>query len=101
MNPRSGPQRTKEGRRQRVRLERRERGHRQYHLLTMLRAQIDDLTIEQDIDHGFQAYPKGFVANVQPGDVPPGGKGLAEYLAKHLVSPPISVHRIEWRGGTT
>ena len=73
----------------------------QYHLLTMLRAQVDDPTIEQDIDHGFTAYPKGFVANVQPGDVPPGGKGLAAYLAKYLVSPPISIHRIERYDGQT
>ena len=73
----------------------------QYHLLTMLRAQVDDPTLEQDIDHGFTAYPKGFVANVQPGDVPPGGKGLADYLAKYLVSPPISVHRIERYDGQT
>ena len=73
----------------------------QYHLLTMLREQIDDPTIEPDIDRGFQAYPKGFVANVQPGDVPPGGRGLAEYLAKYLVSPPISVQRIERYDGQT
>ena len=69
----------------------------QYHLLTMLREQIDDPHIEPDIDHGFTHYPKGFVANVQHGDVPPGGKGLAEYL----VSPPISVHRIERYDGHT
>ena len=47
----------------------------QYHLLTMLREQIDDPHIEPEIDHGFTHYPKGFVANVQPGDVPPGGTG--------------------------
>ena len=73
----------------------------QYHLLTMLREQIDDPHIEPDLDHGFTHYPKGFVANVQPGDVPPGGKGLADYLAKYLVSPPISVHRIERYDGHT
>ena len=68
-----------------------------YHLLTMLREQIDNPHIEPDIDHGFAHYPKGFVANVHPGDVPLGGKGLAEYL----VSPPISVHRIERDDGHT
>jgi hypothetical protein len=35
------------------------------------------------------------VAHLQPGDVPPGGKGLAEYLAQYVVSPPISVRRLE------
>ena len=35
------------------------------------------------------------MAHLQPGDVPPGGKGLAEYLAKYVVSPPISVRRLE------
>jgi hypothetical protein len=41
------------------------------------------------------AHPNGFVAHVQKGDVPKGGKGLAKYLAKYVVSPPISVRRIE------
>ncbi|OVE81523.1 hypothetical protein BVY04_03020 [bacterium M21] len=37
---------------------------------------------------------KGFVINIQKGDVPPGGKGLAKYLAKYLISPPIALRRI-------
>jgi len=71
----------------------------QYHLLNMLRREVDDPRIEQDIDHCWKVYTKGFVANIQPGEVPPGGKGLAEYLAKYLVSPPISVRRIEQYDG--
>ena len=67
----------------------------QYHLLDLLRQEIDDPRIQQDIDRGWKNYPKGFVAHLQPGDVPPGGKGLAEYLAKYVVSPPISVRRME------
>jgi hypothetical protein len=67
----------------------------QYHLLQMLREHVDDPRVEQDIDRGWKNYPNGFVAYLQPGDVPPGGKGLAEYLAKYVVSPPISVRRLE------
>jgi hypothetical protein len=67
----------------------------QYHLLQMLREHVDDPRVQQDIDRGWKNYANGFVAYLQPGDVPPGGKGLAEYLAKYVVSPPISVRRLE------
>jgi len=67
----------------------------QYHLLNMLREQVADPAIEKDIDRAWKDYPKGFVAFLQPGEVPPGGQGLAQYLAKYVVSPPISVKRIE------
>lgn len=67
----------------------------QYHLLNMLRETLTDPAIKTDIDHCWETYPKGLVAHVRKGDVPPGGKGLAKYLAKYLVSPPISVRRIE------
>ena len=67
----------------------------QYHLLDLLRQEVHDPAVQKDIDRGWKNYPKGFVAHLQPGDVPPGGKGLAEYLAKYVVSPPISVRRIE------
>lgn len=71
----------------------------QYYLLSMLRENISDPAVEKDIDHAWKAYPKGFVAYVQEGEVPAGGKGLARYLAKYLVSPPISVRRIELYDG--
>jgi hypothetical protein len=67
----------------------------QYYLLGLLRQHVDDARVGQDIDRGWKNYPRGFVAYLQPGDVPPGGKGLAEYLAKYVVSPPISVRRLE------
>jgi len=67
----------------------------QYHLLTMLRQNVCDPAVEEDIHRAWRDYPKGFVAFLRPGDVPPGGKGLAGYLAKYVVSPPISVRRIE------
>lgn len=73
----------------------------QFHLLKMLRENISDPAIEKDIDRAWKDYPKGFVAFLQPGEVPPSGKGLAKYLAKYVVSPPISVRRIESYNGTS
>jgi len=67
----------------------------QYHLLKMLRENVSDPNMEKDIDWAWENYPKGFVAFLQEGEVPPGGQGLAQYLAKYVVSPPISVRRIE------
>ena len=55
----------------------------------------------KDTDRAWRDYPKGFVAFLQPGDVPHGGKGLARYLAKYVVSPPISLRRIESYDGQT
>jgi hypothetical protein len=73
----------------------------QYHLLSMLRQNVPDPDVRKDIDQAWRKYPKGFVAHLQPGDVPPGGQGLAQYLAKYVVSPPISVRRIEQYDGKT
>jgi hypothetical protein len=73
----------------------------QYHLLTMLREKGVAPAIEKDIDQAWKEYPNGFVAFLQPGEVPPGGQGLAQYLAKYVVSPPISVRRIERYDGKT
>ena len=71
----------------------------QYHLLDLLRQEVHDPRVQADIERGWKNYPKGFVAYLQPGDVPPGGKGLAKYLAKYVVSPPISVRRLEEYNG--
>lgn len=68
----------------------------QYHLLNFLKDHLPQTpAAKRLIDKGWKEYPKGFVANVQKGEVPHGGKGLAKYLAKYVVSPPISVRRIE------
>jgi len=71
----------------------------QYHLLNLLRHHVTDPSVAHDIDRGWRSYPKGFVAYLQPGNVPPGGQGLAQYLAKYVVSPPISLRRIEQYDG--
>ena len=73
----------------------------QYHLLNMLRKNVSDPAVEKDIDRAWNDYSKGFVAYLQPGKVPPGGQGLAKYLAKYVVAPPISVRRIEAYDGKT
>ena len=73
----------------------------QYHLLSMLREHVSVPAVEIDIDRAWRSYPKGFVAYFEKGKVPPGGKGLAKYLAKYVVSPPISLKRIEHYDGKT
>jgi hypothetical protein len=40
-------------------------------------------------------YREGFVTNVQKGDVPSRYQSLATYLAKYVVSPPISLRCID------
>ena len=68
----------------------------QFHLMGFLKKQLPDTSeVKRDIDRGWKDFPKGFVAHVQRGEVPAGGKGIAKYLAKYVVSPPISVRRIE------
>jgi hypothetical protein len=71
----------------------------QYYLLTLLREEVPDRAVERAVDNAWRQYPKGFVAFVEKGEVPPGGQGLARYLAKYVVSPPISVRRIEGYDG--
>ena len=39
-------------------------------------------------------YAQGLVAPLEEGKVPAGGEDLAYYLAKYVVSPPISLRRI-------
>ena len=67
----------------------------EWYLLEMLRKEMDTEEIEKVVDDCYKKYPKGFVAHVQRGDVPGRYKSLATYLAKYVVSPPISVRRIE------
>ena len=73
----------------------------QFHLLTMIKDQLHSQAINSLIDQAWKNYPSGFVAFVEKGDTPPNRRGLARYLAKYVVSPPISVHRIERYDGHT
>ena len=67
----------------------------QWHLLTMLRQRLQTEAINQLVDACFRKYPNGLVTNVQKGQVPAGYQSLARYVAKYVVSPPISVRRID------
>jgi len=67
----------------------------QWYLLKMLRREVGTEEVKRLIDYCYKKYPRGFVANVQKGDVPNRYKTLAKYLAKYVVSPPISVRRID------
>jgi hypothetical protein len=67
----------------------------QYHLLKMLRENIRSKEMDDEIDRCYKDYPNGFVAYIEKGEVPEGGRGLAYYLAKYVVSPPISLKRIK------
>lgn len=67
----------------------------QWYLLEMLMEEIETEEIEHLVDNCYKKYPKGFVANVQKGDVPSRYVSLAKYLAKYVVSPPISLKRID------
>jgi hypothetical protein len=69
----------------------------QWHLLTMVQQTVKThkIKIKQLIDTCYTRYREGFVTNVQKGDVPSQYQSLARYLAKYVVSPPISLRRID------
>ena len=67
----------------------------QWHLLTMLRQTLPTKAIEQLVDVCFRKYPDGLVTNVQKGQVPAQSQSVARYVAKYVVSPPISIRRID------
>ncbi len=66
----------------------------QYHLCTMVKHRVGTRVIRDKIDALWRKYPRGLVASLEEGKVPAGGEGLASYLAKYVVSPPISLRRI-------
>src|SRR5216684_4386319 len=67
----------------------------QWHLLTMLRQTLKTEAIDQLVDTCFRTYPDGLVTNVQKGALPAQAHSVARYVAKYVVSPPISVRRID------
>jgi Putative transposase/Transposase zinc-binding domain len=67
----------------------------QWHLLTMLRQTVKRKEIQGWVDTCYTRYREGFVTNVQKGEVPARYQSLARYLAKYVVSPPISLRRID------
>jgi len=67
----------------------------QWSLLTMLRQTVKTKETRQLVDTCYRRYREGFVTNVQKGEVPSRYQSLATYLAKYVVSPPISLRRID------
>jgi hypothetical protein len=47
------------------------------------------------VDACFTTYPNGLVTNVHKGQVPSQYQSVARYVATYVVSPPISVRRID------
>jgi hypothetical protein len=67
----------------------------QWHLMNMLRRTLASEAIKELVDGCFKKYPDGLVSRVQKGKVPSQYQSLASYVAKYVVSPPISVRRID------
>jgi len=67
----------------------------QWHLLTMLRQTLKTDAVHRLVETCFQKYPDGLVTNVQKGQVPSQYQSVARYVAQYVVSPPISVRRID------
>jgi hypothetical protein len=67
----------------------------QWHLLDTFRRTLATDAMKRLVDQCYRTYPGGRVANVQKGKVPSQYQSLASYVAKYVVSPPISVRRID------
>ena len=67
----------------------------QWHLLRMVRQTLKSKAINRLVDTCFTKYPNGLVTNVQKGAVPSQYQSVARYVAKYVVSPPISLRRID------
>jgi len=66
----------------------------EYHLFTMLKEKVKEPGIKEAIDKAWKKYPNGLVAYWEKGEIPRDTEGLARYLAKYVVSPPIAIKRI-------
>ena len=67
----------------------------QWYALEMCREALKTDAMARLVQACYDKYPNGFVANVQKGDVPSRSQSLATYVAKYVVSPPISLRRID------
>jgi hypothetical protein len=67
----------------------------QWHLLTMRRQTLKTDAVQRLVDACFRPYPDGLVTNVQKGAVPAQAQSVARYVATYVVSPPISVRRMD------
>jgi hypothetical protein len=67
----------------------------QWHVLPMLRQTLKTEAVAQLVDACCRQYPNGLVTHVQKGALPAQAHSVARYVAKYVVSPPISVRRID------
>jgi hypothetical protein len=67
----------------------------QWHLLRTLRKALATDAIKQRVEVCFRKYPNGLVTNVQQGQVPSQYQSVARSVAQYVVSPPLSVRRID------
>jgi len=65
----------------------------------MLRQTRKSDVLHRLVDGCFRTYPNGLVTNVHKGKVPAQYQSLARYVATYVVSPPISVRRIDRSDG--
>lgn len=71
----------------------------QYYLFGLIKEHVGTEEARSHIDKLWKQYPNGLVAFLDKGEVPESGKGLARYLAKYVVSPPIALGRITGYNG--
>jgi hypothetical protein len=67
----------------------------QWHLLTMLRQTGKTKELQRLVAACYTRYRQGVVTNVPQGDVPARYQSLATSLATYVVSPPISLRRLD------
>jgi hypothetical protein len=67
----------------------------QWHLLRLVRQTLQTEVVNQLVERCFTQYPNGLVSNVHKGNVPSRYQSLARYVAQYVVSPPISVRRLD------
>jgi hypothetical protein len=72
----------------------------QWYALEMCRETLKTNDMNRLVKSCYDKYPNGFVANGQKGDVPSRYQSLARYLAQYVVSPPISLRRIDRYDGS-
>lgn len=65
----------------------------------MVRQTLKTEAIHQVVDTCLKRSPHGLVTNVPKGHVPSPDQSLARYVAQYVVSPPLSVRRIERSAG--
>src|SRR2546426_7895825 len=67
----------------------------QWHVMDTFRKTLETDAMKRLVARCFRKNPGGLVSSVQKGKVPSQYQSLASYVAKYVVSPPISVRRID------